>query len=430
MITKEDLIIFPHDPMLDPEGYCTGYYILEDLKDRNDLEQLEKEKWFFINEKTGKVLEDLCPNIGVKTKIKLQYLKPELIDKDLWITFLDHKTVKFENNNKELKIDINDLYPTIGFGHNNKIYKFKVHILLAKLFIPYPKNHGKLSVDHKDINTYNYSLSNLRFVTKNIQRKNQRSTKNYTRLYHNITDNILYKPDELTENDRKSIIGAFHYNNCKYNGKYWKVYDIKVYKDLNGDYSKIDETKWEETKWIDGQNRKIYVHPDYPYLRLGNNFITKGSEVNRGYRNFFYFGIKYKRYNVLKIIACHFEKQDLDVNLEVDHIDGDPNNNHPNNIRLVDHKTNMLNINTISKKEKVVIQFSMEGIPLKKFRSFKRAKDLTGAVNVNSAASGIFKSSGGYKWRGEEKWLKNDYLELLKIDPDKAENIEKSLKNY
>lgn len=58
-------------------------------------------------------------------------------------------------------------YMTIDLWQNNKSKKHTIHRLLAEAFLPNPEN--KPTVDHKDGNRKNNSLSNLRWATYSEQ---------------------------------------------------------------------------------------------------------------------------------------------------------------------------------------------------------------------------------------------------------------------
>ena len=64
-------------------------------------------------------------------------------------------------------------YLLVGLCKNGKQKTFGIHQLLALAYIPNPEN--KPEVDHKDRNTSNNSLSNLRWATRGEQIENQGS---------------------------------------------------------------------------------------------------------------------------------------------------------------------------------------------------------------------------------------------------------------
>lgn len=60
-------------------------------------------------------------------------------------------------------VNVANGYLTVDLYQNNKSTKVTVHRLLAEAFIPNPEN--KPTIDHKDGNRQNNSLSNLRWAT-------------------------------------------------------------------------------------------------------------------------------------------------------------------------------------------------------------------------------------------------------------------------
>lgn len=70
-------------------------------------------------------------------------------------------------NTKKPYINKDNNYLYVDLWKNNKSYKKPIHRLLAEAFIPNPDN--KPTVDHKDGNRQNNSLSNLRWATYSEQ---------------------------------------------------------------------------------------------------------------------------------------------------------------------------------------------------------------------------------------------------------------------
>lgn len=78
-------------------------------------------------------------------------------------TVINTKTGKV----KKPYLNKNNGYLYVDLWKDNKSYKKPLHRLIAETFIPNPKK--KLTVDHKDGNRQNNSISNLRWATYNEQ---------------------------------------------------------------------------------------------------------------------------------------------------------------------------------------------------------------------------------------------------------------------
>lgn len=61
-------------------------------------------------------------------------------------------------------------YPYVKLTKNGKVYKKQLHILVAQLFLPEPKEEG-LIVNHKDGNKLNPFYKNLEWITRSENAK-------------------------------------------------------------------------------------------------------------------------------------------------------------------------------------------------------------------------------------------------------------------
>lgn len=97
---------------------------------------------------------------------------------------------------------------------------------------------------------------------------------------------------------------------------------------------------------------------------------------------------------------------------EIDHIDGNPENNYFENIRWVTHRENMRNEITRNKIKQTsiiskahtkipVLQFTVSGDFVAEYDSTKTASEITGVrrSSICSARFGIYKTAGGYVWK-------------------------------
>ena len=67
-------------------------------------------------------------------------------------------------NERILTINYCDRYPTISLWRNNKGVTTRIHVIIAKVFIPNPEN--KPEVNHKNGDKLNFSIDNLEWNTK------------------------------------------------------------------------------------------------------------------------------------------------------------------------------------------------------------------------------------------------------------------------
>lgn len=92
------------------------------------------------------------------------------------------KYIVFENgevfslySNKILKPDIVGGYEQVSLSINNEVKRFKVHRLVAQLFIPNPEELPQ--VNHKDGNKRNNNVSNLEWCDAWYNNKHARDNK-------------------------------------------------------------------------------------------------------------------------------------------------------------------------------------------------------------------------------------------------------------
>lgn len=109
-----------------------------------------------------------------------------------------------------------------------------------------------------------------------------------------------------------------------------------------------------------------------------------------------------KKFKVHRIIANLFLNTEGCSNLEIDHIDANPENNAASNLRLVDHRTNCQNPNSYIRICKIE-QLDMEGNYVKTWNSPSEAGSQLGiwqnAIKSCCDNKPHYLSAGGFKWR-------------------------------
>ena len=114
------------------------------------------------------------------------------------------KTFKGNDGYREVELSGN------GINENgNRIrYKVKVHIIVAKLFVPKPVSDEPLEVNHKDFDRMNCLYTNLEWVT---HLENVRYSINNKRYHHNGFKGKNNPKSKLSEEDIRNI----RYDLCK-----------------------------------------------------------------------------------------------------------------------------------------------------------------------------------------------------------------------
>lgn len=159
-----------------------------------------------------------------------------------------------------------------------------------------------------------------------------------------------------------------------------------------------------------------------------HELTTKPNKYGRLYWGLFSNGVRID-YQAARWIAITFPElvqNEYFEGAEIDHIDTDPMNNHPSNLRWVTRRGNLNNPitkhnfskafrgriltdktkqkisdSTKDKKGKWIIQLSLNNEILHFYRSSLQAERETGIIqgNINKCCSGKRKTSGGYRWK-------------------------------
>ncbi len=108
-----------------------------------------------------------------------------------------------------------------------------------------------------------------------------------------------------------------------------------------------------------------------------------------------------RKYYIHKLVAEHFIPKPDNKKI-IDHIDGVKTNNNSNNLRWVNHFENSCcNANTPTTDNRPILQYTLNGVFLKEYRSAVFAAN---ELNINQAnivhcLKGKYKQSGGFIWK-------------------------------
>lgn len=178
-----------------------------------------------------------------------------------------------------------------------------------------------------------------------------------------------------------------------------------------------------------GESTNYKVDENGNVLSLFSNKILKPKLKKNGYQEYCLY-INKEKVNLLahRIVATAFI--DNPDNLEtVNHIDGNKANNCKDNLEWCSYSDNEKhawenNLNNSEAIDKAVLQYTMNGIFVKEYKSCAEAVRETGIKHVHCAAKGARKSAGGYKWKFKyEQPIKNTGNKKSVIQYDLSGNI-------
>lgn len=170
-------------------------------------------------------LRELLKDYDKSTSKPIEFTKEEL-KFEIWRNITGYEglyqistlgRVKSFHNDGEriLKLQISSGYYRVNLNKNGSNKNFRVHILVAKAFIPNPEN--KPVVNHKDLNTMNCRVDNLEWSTYSENTKHawdngattsQRGVHNsQAKLTEEAVKYIRQNPDKMT---LKQLAEKFH----------------------------------------------------------------------------------------------------------------------------------------------------------------------------------------------------------------------------
>lgn len=273
-------------------------------------------------------------------------------------------------------------YLRINIQKNNKYKSFYVHRLVANIFIPNPEN--KPTVNHIDACTSNNNLINLEWATMSEQNKHKIKTNiqigrhinniwridinTYKKLekYNSTTEAVKWlRLQNLTKRKNSKKIAETLSKVSK--GVYNSAYGYKWMYEFNN--HEIKDEKWKEIPFeIIGINN--YYVSDHGRIKNNINICNLQPDIT-GYVKI---QINKKSYLVHRLVALGF-LPNLKNKKQVNHIDGNKNNNKLLNLEWSTNKENSIHkIQTgLSHCTKKIIQYDFIMNKIQEFMSITEA---------------------------------------------------------
>lgn len=296
-------------------------------------------------------------------------------------------------------------YPTVCLRLNGKRYTKRIHKLLALTFLENDDKINKVEVDHIDRRTDNYSLSNLRWVTRKENKLNRVFSENAYKVfkywisfsdpeYKNLTS--IKSEIDCTVEEIKNYKKSYK-EKILYDSVYWKSF-LTNEPDL---WDRFDfPTDW---KLIPNSDNSYCSSSGLILLtgRMRSNTITTGYTNHSGYK---VVNLNRKLYKVHRLVYSLFSNDTLLENELIDHIDTNRSNNKLENLKKVSSQhENLCNPLTGLKMAKKILKFDTKGNLLKEYDKITDAyTELNVSLNssgISSCCKGKMKTFKGYIWK-------------------------------
>lgn len=288
--------------------------------------------------------------------------------------------------------------------HENIRRNKYIHILVAIAFIPNPE--GKKTVDHRDRIRDNNYVENLRWATQEEQTANRSEFQVQSRAIYQYSENgaLIRRWDSVVEAaqsfgvTRSNIASACNGHHKTAVGYIWRYCD------------QIDI--------LDGEEWRPIPYPEYPdvqassfgRIKFPHGKISFGQDSDEYKRvTLTHFNTKRKKSVFIhRLVAAAFFGRNDDPNVVVNHKDGNKGNNRVDNLEYVTHKENAEHAQQLGlvgpledQYKRKVAQFDLNGNLIAEYESITRAAEQLGLnrQSIGRACSGIYLTSGRYKWK-------------------------------
>ncbi len=329
--------------------------------------------------------------------------------------------VRIISTKKILSVIIKNVdYPKVILRTSGYLKNYFVHVLVAKTFIPNSDPINKTQINHKNLDRFNYSISNLEWCTPSENLQSRGELNSWNRLIYVMLDekgNELkrFLRRDLSKRQRDSI-SVIIPTGRKYKGHYWKIVDTDVEKY----YARFSAEERKKEIW-----KEAIGHPGIYVSNLGlvktSRGITVGHLLDTGYRSV---NLKpHKRVHTL-VAETFLVGRELVKPEVVDHINCDKEFNAVWNLKVCkNQKENLANPNTRAKgKQLRVGKYDLEGNLVKEYNSiFEAITELGLSIhngNISSCCKEKRLRAYGYLWAyldGTENEVIQNKLKKLKL---------------
>lgn len=177
---------------------------------------------------------------------------------------------------------------------------------------------------------------------------------------------------------------------------------MEIWKDVK-DY----EDKYQVSNFGRVKRKERYINNNGGYQKLNEKILKQHKQYEKSDNEYMYvnFTIKHKTVNksIHRLVAEAF-LEEYDEKLDVNHKDGNRNNNNVNNLEMMTRSENQLHAYNILKRKRVgkeILQYDLKNNFIKKYENCCEASRKTNICRscINDCCNGKLKTAGGYKWK-------------------------------